>query len=546
MAQIVVGPVLRYVGETEATVWVETDAACEVEVLGTRESTFCVEGHHYALVCVEGLERGATIPYGVALDGERAWPQPGSPFPPSVIRTLDADRRLTLGFASCRVCAPQVPPYTLAKEEDPRGRGQDGLATLAGEMMHEQPEDWPDAFLLLGDQVYADEVSPGARDFIRSRRNVAEPPYEQVADFEEYTRLYWDSWRDPTVRWFLATVPTVMIFDDHDVHDDWNTSRAWCDEFRAKPWWEERILGGLVSYWVYQHLGNLSPRELADDELFARVRAADDAAPVLREFAHRADRDVESMRWSFHRDFGRTRLIMMDSRGGRVLDGTRKMVDDEEWEWIVEHASGDFDHLLLGTSLPVLLAPAMHDLEAWNEAVCAGAWGERAARAGEWIRQAIDLEHWPAFGDSFARFSRLVRSVGAGERGRPPASIVTLSGDVHHAYLAEVGFPKGSGVKSPVYQAVCSPMRNPLGPPERRIMRSAARRPVELLARALAAAAGVPRPGIGWRFLQPATFDNHVASIEIAGREAVLRLDKALPGENGDPRLESVFEHRIA
>ena len=33
MAGLILGPLLRYVGETEATVWVETDAPCTVEVL---------------------------------------------------------------------------------------------------------------------------------------------------------------------------------------------------------------------------------------------------------------------------------------------------------------------------------------------------------------------------------------------------------------------------------------------------------------------------------------------------------------------------------
>src|SRR3712207_8062569 len=42
----------------------------------------------------------------------------------------------------------------------------------------------------------------------------------------------------------------------------------------------------------------------------------------------------------------------------------------------------------------------------------------------------------------------------------PISSIVTLSGDVHHAYLAEVAYPRGSGVRSAVWQAVCSPFRN--------------------------------------------------------------------------------------
>ena len=158
MAQLVLGPLLRYVGDEEATVWVETDAPCEVEVLGARERTFHVEGHHYALVCVEGLEPGASVPYEVALDGERVWPERDSPYPPSVIRTRTPDRTLRLGFASCRLSCPHEPPYTLPKEEDGRGRGHDALYGLALEMAGRPDEGWPDAFFLLGDQVYADEV----------------------------------------------------------------------------------------------------------------------------------------------------------------------------------------------------------------------------------------------------------------------------------------------------------------------------------------------------------------------------------------------------
>ena len=50
MASLLLGPLLRYTGRTQATVWVETDAACEVAVLGRAAATFEVEGHHYALV----------------------------------------------------------------------------------------------------------------------------------------------------------------------------------------------------------------------------------------------------------------------------------------------------------------------------------------------------------------------------------------------------------------------------------------------------------------------------------------------------------------
>jgi hypothetical protein len=46
----VLGPLLRYVGRTEATLWVETDEPCEVEILGRTAKTFCLEGRHYALM----------------------------------------------------------------------------------------------------------------------------------------------------------------------------------------------------------------------------------------------------------------------------------------------------------------------------------------------------------------------------------------------------------------------------------------------------------------------------------------------------------------
>ena len=89
MPELVLGPLLRYAGETDATVWVETDAACEVEVLGCRSRTFQVEGHHNALVCVAGLEPGASYEYEVLLDGAKKWPEGDSPFPPSVVHTVD-------------------------------------------------------------------------------------------------------------------------------------------------------------------------------------------------------------------------------------------------------------------------------------------------------------------------------------------------------------------------------------------------------------------------------------------------------------------------
>jgi len=548
VADLVLGPLLRYVNETEATVWVETDAPCEVEVLGHRSRSFCVEGHHYAIVAVRGLEPGGTYEYEVALDGERRWPDPALDVPPSTIRTIDPDGRLEIAFGSCRVAVPHVPPYTLTKDEDPEhGREIDALYALARRMRSTPRSKWPLVLLNIGDQVYVDEDAPQTRAFIRSRRDVSRPPGEEVLDFEEYTRLYWESWGEPEIRWLLSTISTAMIFDDHDVHDDWNTSQAWVAKMRAQDWWEKRITSALMSYWVYQHIGNLAPDELERDQLFERVRTADDAGPLLREFAAKADHSVNGSRWSYRRDLGRTRVVVFDSREGRVLDGPkRKIVDDREWEWIEEQASGDFDHLLLVDTLPILLSPGLHQIEAWNERVCAGAWGRALRAPGERIRRALDLEHWAAFNDSFERMERLITEVGSGRRGHPPATIVALGGDVHHAYLAEVAFRRGAGIRSAVYQAVCSPFRNALDRHERAVVRFGSRWPGPLLTRALARSAGVAAPALRWRLTQPPTFDNQFATLELDGRHARLRIEKILPGEWRNPRIDVSLERVLA
>ena len=340
MAELILGPLLRYVGTTDASIWVETDSACEVEVLGHRTQTFCVAGHHYALVVIEGLEPGTSEEYEVALDGKRAWPPDDSEFPPSVLRTFREDEQLELVFGSCRVAAPHGPPFTLPKEEDEeKGRGFDALHALALSILEEDSPAYPDLLFLCGDQVYADEVSIRTLEFIAEREDrPAGAPPDQVADFEEYTRLYRESWSHPVIRWLLSTVSSSMVIDDHDMHDDWNISQAWCDEMEQTDWWQERVVGGMTSYWIYQFIGNLSPADLRERPLWERVQEnREDAEQVLREFMEQDDQEREGKRWSYHRDLGSTRLIVVDVRTGRCLEeGERKIIDDDEWDWVVE------------------------------------------------------------------------------------------------------------------------------------------------------------------------------------------------------------------
>jgi hypothetical protein len=61
-----------------------------------------------------------------------------------------------------------------------------------------------------------------------------------------------------------------MIFDDHDVRDDWNSSASWRREYQAVGGRSDPPPHELL---IYQHPGNLSPAELAKNELFQQSRS---------------------------------------------------------------------------------------------------------------------------------------------------------------------------------------------------------------------------------------------------------------------------------
>jgi hypothetical protein len=140
-----------------------------------------------------------------------------------------------------------------------------------------------------------------------------------------------------------------------------------------------------------------------------------------------------------------------------------------------------------------------------------------------------------------------LRSVGSGGRSseHPPASVVVLSGDVHHGYLAEVGF--GDGVESQVYQTVGSPLRNPLSLPERMVMRAGWTKRGEIFCKALARLAGAKEPDVRWRLVhEEPWFENHISVLKLRGREAYLEVEKTTSEDADEPLLRRLLKRRLA
>lgn len=58
------------------------------------------------------------------------------------------------------------------------------------------------------------------------------------------------------MRKLLANIPTYMIFDDHDVTDDWNITGSWYDGVRESPLGRRIVSNALAAYWAFQGWGN--------------------------------------------------------------------------------------------------------------------------------------------------------------------------------------------------------------------------------------------------------------------------------------------------
>jgi len=59
------------------------------------------------------------------------------------------------------------------------------------------------------------------------------------------------------VRRVLANIPTYMICDDHEITDDWNMTRRFCDYVYSNVSGRRIIQNGLIAFSICQSWGNL-------------------------------------------------------------------------------------------------------------------------------------------------------------------------------------------------------------------------------------------------------------------------------------------------
>jgi len=166
------------------------------------------------------------------------------------------------------------------------------------------------------------------------------------------------------VRRALANVATYMVFDDHDVTDDWFLNGKVDDQLRGHgevptPGGRRLMRNGLASYAVFQHWGN-APEHFAAGTPGGRLLELLDASsgtPIIGQQGHDADADTildvgpnsigaarrdERMRWDYELVFDEHRLIVLDARTWRGFPNAPRAVSTAE---LLQAASERVDEL---------------------------------------------------------------------------------------------------------------------------------------------------------------------------------------------------------
>lgn len=104
-------------------------------------------------------------------------------------------------------------------------------------------------YLFLWSPVLWHDVLPTARDVGVTSKS-AKFWNKEARRLREFRHTLWK------VRRSLANVPTYMIFDDHDISDDWYLNQAWCLRVLGKPLGRQTVRNGLLAYALFQGWGN--------------------------------------------------------------------------------------------------------------------------------------------------------------------------------------------------------------------------------------------------------------------------------------------------
>ncbi|MFV1998578.1 MAG: hypothetical protein ACC641_11280 [Acidiferrobacterales bacterium] len=223
------------------------------------------------------------------------------------------------------------------------------------------------------------------------------------------------AWR---ARRLMANTPTYMIFDDHEVTDDWNLTEEIAEHFNKTPLSKRIVSNALTAYWACQGWGN-EPGIFKPD-----FRSTVSEFLMSKRFSGGASFDnlLRSIYWGFTIE-GYPATIVLDTRTQRIYSGGRmsQLVKPE----VLEEVSKELDRLerkyrsdRISQSMILVSAAPVYGFTALELV---------QLKFAKLLAEKVDAESWignkTAFENLQNVFSRLFTS-----------NCCIFSGDVHYAF----------------------------------------------------------------------------------------------------------------
>ena len=240
------------------------------------------------------------------------------------------------------------------------------------------------------------------------------------------------------VRRALAHIPVYMIFDDHDVTDDWNLTRGWEQEVYTNPFSKRMIGNALIGYLLCQGWGNAPDKcapliaDAKETYTHTGLSNQDTFIDTLLDFEH----------WSYRLDTSPPiEVLDTRTRRWRSESSLNKPSGLMDWEALCE-----FQHAIIGKKAVIVVSAAP---------IYGVKFIETIQRVFTFFGKAltVDAENWMAHKGTANVILNIFRHY------KTPPEFIILSGDVHYSFVYDVRlrFRRNS---PHITQFTCSGLKN--------------------------------------------------------------------------------------
>lgn len=537
---ILSGPILRRVDKNQVNIWLATsenyDLSAKLYIVEQKYELLAVSVRSQKLQLGKQLyvhlltifPLDSTFPTDILLGYNLLFSKGENTFDLQQLGYLDANSPSgtiydRLKYPSFFISSNEETTFLYGSCRKIHGKGEDSL--IFGDQYIEKNQmdtfQRPSALFLVGDQIYADDVSKLLFPFIRriakqligheedlfsvderienynNRKQISKyvchftsrKADNHLFTFGEYAAMYLLSfsptlWKEIlpelsknssesatdiihfahrtfSTQRLLANIPTYMVFDDHDITDDWNITKQWKEKVENSPLGKHVLANGLTAYFAFQGWGN-------DPERFT----SEFFLPLLEYTStYTTNSDIHKRWLDFILQFGpwsyiaptNPKVVCLDTRTSREWTYSKKKFG----KWITPSTSGPelinekgwkfatkllFDSGWNKRDPLVIVSPAplygIEMIESYLQKYISP-----FRNKGVPVTTAFDLEAWRMNGMGVYHFYEVLTKW-------DPSEITILSGDSHMASAVEVSTQFEKEKQFKVLQLTSSPLKN--------------------------------------------------------------------------------------